>query len=509
VISTLSSVFDAAASDTRTAEWGGVYMYLPDAVWTQSAEGKQLQARSWKTLLNDPHMQAIAGCLVRQILGDGLWFRSQFGAVPTQAVRETRKKINRAVAAAAVGTTLDAGGMLTQPDLDAQQLLGGFFGGNGWAVRCFKSGRPGAAQSSCWRVIDADRVQTPSSLLNRGDVVNGVQYQDRAAVGIWVRDWEPAVAAQYYSSQRSLPCTYYPLIGADGLRQVIHFAPMRWRAGSDLGVPALAAGLVLAHQLKELFRAHVSGKRIQASHPIAIEVQNPAEAAAAYQEAVEAGTADADAQILFVPKGGGATFTNAQYNGSDFAAVIDVYLRALCAAIGYPWQFVLMQLQDANMAAAQAALDQADQSSAVYQRQWIEQVQRHRDAVTIREAWARGDLGAIAETQDLYAGDWQRPRRSVANRLRAWQAVEIGMRLGLSPSTGFDELGHDFEMECERGSEDRSTASRTGAVYPPDILQKPSGAGDAPTPSNISDDDPPPAPGDLQDDADNAKGTAA
>jgi len=71
VISNVSTVFEAAG-DNRTAEsWGGVYAYLPDATWTQATEGGIIAARSWKTLLNDPHLQAIAFCLQSQILGDG------------------------------------------------------------------------------------------------------------------------------------------------------------------------------------------------------------------------------------------------------------------------------------------------------------------------------------------------------------------------------------------------------------------------------------------------------
>ena len=34
MITSLSTVFEAAGSDTRTAQWGGVWAYLPDATWT-------------------------------------------------------------------------------------------------------------------------------------------------------------------------------------------------------------------------------------------------------------------------------------------------------------------------------------------------------------------------------------------------------------------------------------------------------------------------------------------
>jgi hypothetical protein len=501
MITSISSVFEAAGSDTRTSQWGGVWTYLPDATWTVSKEGKVLAARNWRTLLNDPHLQAVAFCLVAQILGDGLWFRSGWGGgQQTDQVRATRKTINRIVARSAQGADLDAGGMLCQADLDAQLLLSGFFSGNGWAVRVWNPTRPGITTGSCWRVVDADRVETPPD--KPADVVNGVRYAGGSAVGVYVRRFDPVLAARRFTSQRQAQYDYHPFVGDDGLRQVLHYAPMRWRSDSDLGVPALAAGLMIAHQLRQLFQAHVSGKRIQASHPIVLEVANPAEAAKKYQEAVNAGEADADAQVLFVPKGSGTVFTNAQYNGSDLGAVTDVYLRALCASIGYPWQFVLCQLTDANLAAAQAALDQAERTSAIYQRQWIEQAQRHRDAVTIREGWARGELGDLADTPDLYVGEWQRPRRADANRLRTRQAAELALKLGISPSTVCDEMGYDFESEQERTAEDKGTCERLQTRFPQDtaVESAPVPALDATDlPANQTTDAPPAAPaGDVR-----------
>jgi hypothetical protein len=466
MIANLGTVFESSG-DVRTAQgWGGVWARLPDAAWMVKREGKTLTARNWKTLLNDPHMQAIAFCLMSQILGDGLWFRSTWGGdLPqTDAVRLQRRRINRAVAEGSAGTRLDAGNMLTRPDLEAQLLLAGFFGGNGWAVRTWNPDRPGCdGRASCWRVVDADRVETPP---NATDTINGVRYRGQVARSIFVRRFDPTTTTGYAFSRRDYD--QVDLFDRDGFRQVIHYAPFRWRADSDLGIPALASGLVLAHQLRELLKSHVSGKRLQASHPIAVEVPNPEAAAAAYQAAVEAGEANEDAQMLFVPKGSGAKFTTAAYQGSDLGAVVTVYLRALCAALGYPWQFVLCQLTDANMASAQAALDQAERTTGIYQRQWLEQAGRHLDGSIIREEWARGTLGEVPLDAELFRGEWQRPRRADANRLRTRQAALLALKLGFSPSTIHDELGSDFESEQERLAEDRGVSQRTGNTFPPD-----------------------------------------
>ncbi len=490
MIISAGTVFEAAGQVRTADSWNGIYAYLPDATWTQATEGGTLTARSWKTLLNDPHLQAIGFCLTSQILGDGLWFRSRAAARKPHSplIESLRRQVNDEVAASRTGTALDAGAWLTAADLDTQLLLAGFFGGNGWAIRTWAPNRPGIDRGTCWRVVDAQRVETPPAQMRSPDVVNGVRYRDGRPAAIFVRRFNPAESSRLIS--KGPEYDEVEIYAADGSRNVVHFAPMRWRADGDLGVPALASGLLFVHQLRELLKAHITGKRIQASNPIVIEVANPEEAAKKYQAAVDAGEADGLAQILFVAKGAGAKFTNASYNGADLEQVANVYLRGLCASIGYPWQFVLCQLTDSNMAAAQAALDQAERTTSIWQRQWIDQAQSHIDHSTIRESWARAPQGtalaSVPWSKDLLAGEWQRPRRADANRLRSRQAAVLALQLGYSPSTVHDELGSDFEREQERKAEDRQTSDRTGNPFPPEVAANlqiiPSGAGDEPTP---------------------------
>lgn len=482
------TVFEAAGVDLRTADsWQGVYAYMPSAVWTQAAEGAILTTRSWKTLLNDSTLQSIAIYLLSQILGDGLWFRSHC------ADKALRTLINDEVANSHAGTRLDAGAWLTAGELKAQLLLAGFFGGNGWGFKTWAPDRQGIDRGTCWRVVDGSRVETPPDKQD-GSVVNGIRYRNKRPFSVFVRRFDPASALRMDIGRG----TYdeIPIIDADGFRNVVHYAPMRWRADNDLGVPALASGLLFVHQLRELLRAHISGKRIQASNPVVLEVADPAKAAKAYQDAVDAGQADADAQILFAPKAASARFTNASYNGTDLEAVSNVYLRGLTASLGFSWQAVLCQLTQSNMASSQAALDQTDRMAGIYQVGWLEQAQSHIDHAAIRESWARGVFGDIPWTRDLLTGDWQRPRRSDANRLRSRQAAVLALQLGYSPSTVHDELGSDFEREQERKAEDRDTSVRTGNPFPPEVTANlqviPSGAGDEPTPTPPSGTDPAP-----------------
>ncbi len=489
MIAALDTVFEAAGEQRTAASWSGVWAYLPDADWTRAAEGAPLLARSWRTLLNDPHCQALAFTLKSQILGDGLWFRSGYGSSASQADQALRRRITDWVAGGRAGTLFDAGNWLTADDVETQTLLAGFFGGDGWLVRGWSPARPGADRGVCWRAIDASRIETPPKLAGAPDIANGVRYRNGAPWSVFIRKADPASSAA-----GRLPRPEYDEVeirDADGYRQVVHFAPMRWRAGQDLGVPALASGLLLVHQLRELLKAHVAGKRLQASHPIIVEVTNPKEAAAKYKDMVEAGEVNGDAQVLFVPKGGSTQFMQAPYQGTDLAAVSEVYLRGMSASVGYPWQWVLAQLTTGSLSSSQAAIDQVERTSAIYQRTWIQQVQLHTDGAAIREGWARGQFGAIGWSPALALGDWQRPRRSDANRLRSRQAAVLAKQLGFSLSTIHDDLGSDYEREQERLAEDRRTSERTGNPFQGDPTVAGTNAGQVQPDPDPAADDPP------------------
>jgi hypothetical protein len=489
MIASFDTLFEAAGEQATATAWSGTWAWLPDSDWTRATEGGPLLARSWRTLLNDPHCQALAFTLKSQILGDGLWWRSAYGSASEKADQQLRRSINTWVAGGRVGTLFDAGNWLTADDIETQTLLAGFFGGDGWQIRAWSPSRPGADRALCWRPIDASRVETPPDKAGASDIANGIRYRNGMPWSIFVRRSDPA-----QSAAGRLPKLVYDEIriyDEDGHRQVVHFAPMRWRAGQDLGVPALASGLLLIHQLRELLKAHVTGKRIQASHPIIVEATNPQEAAKKYKEMVEAGQASADASVLFVPKGGSTTFSQAIYQGSDLSAVSEVYLRGMCASLGYPWQWVLAQLTNAGLASAQAAIDQVERTTGIWQRTWIQQVLVHVDGASIREGWGRGVFGAIPWSPALLAGEWQRPRRSDANRLRSRQAAVLAKQLGFSLSTIHDDLGSDYEQEQERLAEDRQTSKRTGNPFQGDPTVAGTNAGQVQPDPDPSADDPP------------------
>jgi capsid protein len=126
---------------------------------------------------------------------------------------------------------------------------------------------------------------------------------------------------------------------------------------------------------------------------------------------------------------------------------------------------VLAQLTNGNLASSQAALDQTERVAAADQDTFIDQAVRPLDRSILREAHASGWLGDLpADLDRLTAGDYERPRRPDANRLRTRQAAELALQLGVSPTTVQAEMGYNFEDETRQAAADLAFAAAQGVT---------------------------------------------
>jgi capsid protein len=454
--------YDAAASDRLLTEWSGWWRGQMDAVEDWDREGLTIAQRAWKLALNDPYATALLDCVVGNVLGTGLQFVSNYQAdtVPSTTAGELdiSRRITDASRAHMQGFRLDPGGMLTSAEIIEQLVVSGFVAGDGFAIRGWSPKRPGCdGFGTVWRVLDASRVSNPKNKPNvDGALINGIEL----ANGVPVR--------LHYQNHDRTSWSSVPWFDDDGTRNVIHYAPDRRRAGGVRGFSKFAPILRLATHLSRLAIAHVSGKRVQASHPMAIQSADPAKAAEAHRRQATYGpnSAIGDATVLFVSKDSTVTLPTFSYQGADYDQFVRTSLMAFCAAWGYPWQFVLHQLTEGNLATAQAALDQADKTTQRYQNGVIAAVCEPLNASTLDEAHARGTLGLPASVplSAITAGTWDRPRRADANRLRTRQAAELGLSLGVSPSTTLAEMGYSYTDEVLRTKADQAYAAAHGVT---------------------------------------------
>lgn len=477
----MSTTYDAAASDRLLGDWSGWWHRQFDAAEDWDREGLTLAQRAWKLALNDPYATALLGCVTGSVLGSGLRFVSTFQSDLDPSVDADelalRTEITSAVAQHGRSGRLDPGAQLSRLAIERQLLVSGFVAGDGFAVRTWTPDRPGCAgYGTSWRVLDAARVCNPKNAPNiPGQLVNGIEL--RGGVPVRLHYCDPA--AQTWTS-----ADWY---AADGSRTVLHYAPDRDRAGSLRGFSKFAPILRLATHISKLALAHVSGKRVQAAHAMAIQSSDPKKAAEAHREQARMGPHSAihDATVLFTGKDTTVTFPTYSYQGADYDAFIRSSLMAFCASWGYPWQFVLHQLTEGNLASAQAALDQADRTTTIYQDGFIADVCDPITDSIIAEAQARGAFAVAARVplHRLQVGTYDRPRRSDANRLRSREAAAKAVELGVSPSVALAELGYNHADEVRRTKQDRALEAE---------LLGPPPAPPAPLPAPVEDDQPEP-----------------
>lgn len=462
----MSGELHQAAADTRLgATWSR--SRVPDAAGVWWREGDALATRAWRCLANDGHAQALVQCVRQQVLGTGLWLLPQYqrddDPASDDAERQARRLIRRAIERGSAGHRLDAGNALTRVQLLAQLLISGWVAGEGIAVRTWAPQRPGCGGwGTCWRVVDTQRIETPPDQAADRQVINGIRIDSAGRpVGLYIR--RSAHPQDRWSERPAWD--YQPWYDDAGEALVVHYIPRPDRAGTLRGLSPLAPVLLSLYQLAQATQAHVGGKRHQASLPLIIPSENPAADAAAYERARQDGAVDDAVSVLFVPRGAEPTLPTVTYQGADFQAFQEAIARVTDAAWGYPWQVVLAQLTNANLASSQAALDQTERVAAADQDVFIEQAVRPIDRSILREAHASGWLpGLPADLDALSAGDYERPRRPDANRLRTRQAAELADKLGVSPTTIHAEMGYSYEDEIRQRAADLAFAEAQGVA---------------------------------------------
>lgn len=458
------SVHAGAAVGRLFADWSA---QLTDPRDDHDGDGQILAARAWSLVRDDAHCQALLTTLVRLVYGSsGFTWRSLFQAdrqPDTTADEEAvRTDLECLVERASTGTRLDVDGQLTRRDLGARMLRSCAAAGNGWAIRLWRPERlaDGLPLATCWRVIADERVSTPDYEVKE-EVRNGIALNPFGSpVAIYVRRQHPSVWAGDTAQWDRVP-----LRAKDGTRTVLHlWRPSEERPGALRGLSWFAPLIVLARNLNRLCEAFIVAKRTQACMPAVLKTSDPA----ALKDAARRGALFGPhlvwkpGMVAVTDTDNGVEFPAWQFQGQDYQAFIDVQLRAFGAAWGLPFQFVLQQLTEANLASAQVSLDQASITAEVVQDTCIAHVEQPIDETILREGVARGlvTVPAMADPDLLCRGRYLRPRRPDANKQRTREAAKLALELGLSRETVFAEMGYDHEDERRRRlREDRQIAA--------------------------------------------------
>jgi lambda family phage portal protein len=476
--------FKGAGFDRIYSGWNAQSYDVNDEIWL---DGDTLSARAWDLYRNDPYAHAMVETVVGGILGPaGLVPRSLFQADEdpdtSDEERQVRRQIEACIRRATMRRRFDAGGTLTFREMCAAMIRGRFVGGNSWAVRVFKPGRPDAYQATCWRLIDAARVCNPFGCQNTPTLFQGVEMDgDGNPIAIQVESVHPNLMRQFGERK----WTRIPIYGPDGSLNVVHYRSPA-RAEQILGVSEFSSNIQSLKYLSDVTQFWVVAKKMQAANAIIIECDDPVAAVRADRNgALLSGTVGIKPGMkYYVKTGWKTTFMNTNFQGADYKEFRNANLEAACAPWNLPYEFVLHSLTGANLSSSRAALLQFYTRMQQLQDELVAQViQPWLDSI-LREEMAFGTIDFMgADFEMISRMRFIRPPRVWPDPLKEAQAAKAWLELKRSYSGVFGEAGIPFEEDMTQRAQDDAFMKAQGvAPLEPEEAPQPAPA-DANTPA--------------------------
>ena len=435
------------------ADWPAILTDPNDDYWL---DGAAIAARSWDLWRNDPYFRALIETMVDLTIGpDGLFPKSQYqeddAPETTEAEQQVRDSIDGGFKRNLARYRLDAGGILTYPEMSEAIFRCCKVTGMGYSVRVWRPNRPDAYQGSCWRVIDSARVSNPGYGADTARMFQGHELDaDGREVAIHIQKTHPNV-------QRIGPSPEWVRVPIykDGLRNVT----IRRNGGRTEAIRTLGAGacvLLYLRMLQGTTEAWAIAKRIQASYALLIETEDPAAAARADRfGSLLSGNAPTKPGMRYYHNHKGVKPLDWNFQGNDYEMFRNPIVEAVCAAEGVPYEMVLKRLTKSNLASSRAALMQAYQYGRKEQNRQATSTEQFWAESIVNESIARGDVTVnTADMDSVMRFKWKRPPRPWPDPQKEANAVRAWVDMGHSFTTAYDEVGKDFEEEVRQRARD-------------------------------------------------------
>lgn len=465
--------YDAASVNRTNSDWR-IWDNDPNIDWL--IDSRNVAARAYDQFRNDPILAALLNAQLDGMFGSkGLIFRSLYSEDEDNETSDTesalRRKIEDVVLRYREGTNADASGQQTALGLSRAVETAAMLSGDGVMVRKWLPDRPRTEFATCWEFVRHDRIMNPPDQHDATDLYQGIKLADgNRPIGMYIAPPRRLGMAGDAADQKTGKSNfaYVPFIAADGTPNVI------WRTGMRLpgafrGISAFAPVLSTMRQVKHLQESYLIGKRIQASHPMFIECEDPVEAAKNDRNGAVFGTNTViePGKFYYVAMGCRPTFPAWTFNGTDMREYVDMLYRNVFAARGFPIDVVLCQLGETNMAASRSAWQQYYRTCEIHQDEHIRQVVSIMDECAIREAVARGELPAKVLTPRGLRARYSRPPRAMPDPLKEAQAVALWTTLKRDLTGLFAESGVDFRDSIMQRAEDEKLLEAQGLKEDP------------------------------------------
>lgn len=428
-------------SEPLFADWEA-WLRDPDQEW--ASLWAIVAARSQSLVDDFPLAAAMVQAKLLRVHGaHGLRFRSLYQSddAPdtTDAEIQTRREIELAIKRGS--KHIDAGGTLSRKALDWCISWNATVLGDGFAVRVWQP-IPGVKTSTRWRVIHPARVVAPLDKRMDPKYTGGIEVDDNGRPSaLWVVS-EQRTKSGIYMPQEPKRIPWY---AADGTPNVVHKVGLR-RPGTRRGLSEFAPIMLPARMLQGVDIAYVTMKRVQASHPMLIKVQDLKAAREQYR-----GTRIGN---LLIGAGHEVQLPPFKFEGADYREFVDTTMRGICSAWQIPWELVLGDHSARSGAASRSLWQQHYQMAEREQADHVEQVQGPMDESILREAVADGSLDLGDDWARNTLGIYQGPPKVMPDPQKEIEWATGAVALGMSKTTVFSRMGEDYRDEVMQTRQD-------------------------------------------------------
>lgn len=462
----LSQIYEGARKGRFHGSWSTSRGSADDDLLFSGARDEMVR-RSRELAMNDPHAASMFKVLEDSVVGPGIRAQSRARPEETGLSKDECAAWNQAcdehfnAYAERVDGGIDATGQTDFYGLQRLMLRTLKIDGEAFVHPIMVAGEPDRLATTVVELIESDRVDSPSGSSDR--IREGVEIGARGqAIAYHVRKGHPGDQYTVTSSEDYKRVQKYRA----GRINMIHLLN-RARVGQTRGVPFLAPALGWFNHLREYMRYELIAARVNSSIAVFIKSQGDGdephiewdEDEGKYVEGISAGgihyLGDGEEIQPFVPNRPGVTF--------DPYVVRN--LRAICAAVGLPYELVARDASSVTFVSGRWLSLEAHRGFKSDQRQLIcTALQPIRELVLV-EGYGRGVLPRIngfARNPKLRAAllraIWIPPPRGYVDPVKEVTAAKEAIALGIS--TGSDEAamsGRDFAqnaevraMECKR-----------------------------------------------------------
>lgn len=327
------------------------------------------------------------------------------------------------------------------------------------------------------QAVRPQRLQTPADLAIDPAVRDGIRFSSYGKPELYYIANPQASALDAFTSTEALTSADFGCIPATRAHRRLVFHLYRQEEEEQVrGVSAFAPGITLFRNLTDALNYELFAQVIAASFPVFIgtesgqiplgqEGMDEAEPGERYHEVKPGRVYYGDMNQKPYP-------LESKRPSSNFAAFVEIILRAMAASQGIPYETLAKDYSKTNYSSMRAALNEAWKLYGYY-RQWFARAYcQPLWEMLVEEAWLRGYVRLPKGAPDFYAArelwcnaSWVGPARGFVDPVKEVEAVILALQHRLMTyGEAWAERGGDWDEGVETMLAEAPLLERLGAL---------------------------------------------